>query len=190
MRILNQRSLIRAQIRAIQSRQNNAKEENSNMSTLNTRSLIRQKIRAIARPQNAGTIANGVLDSDMFDFDQGLSSLGNVEEVKEKEYIVPFSMRCLFDDKAEGGVRFVREGLIMSDTMGKKHDMVAEFTPIISSDERSALRLKANKEGILVIRVADVPHCLTYEAIPGKSGGEYRVKFVRNPKFVSFTPQV
>ena len=149
-------------------------------------------IRASGRSRTESRQNEGK-DIAEFDLTSGLDTLNSVEVAKEREYTVPFSMRCVFDlrdGNTRCNVRFVRSGLIMKDKAGVVHGMVAEFAPVITADKLS--KLKLNAEGILVLRVADVPRILTTEPIINKFGrltGEYRIRFVHAPKFVSFVPR-
>lgn len=118
----------------------------------------------------------------------GLSALEVAEEI---DYTVPFTMRCIFDirdNKHRCNVRFVRTGLIMKDTSGVSHGMVLEIRPSVPLDKLETLKL--NGEGTLVIRMAKVPRVWTTEPFEDKHGlptGDYKIKPVCEPKFVSFS---
>lgn len=143
---------------------------------------------------NRRNTANHTAAKDICEFNltSGIDSLNAVNVVKEKNYTVPFTMRCLFDareDSRRYNVRFVRTGLTMKDTKGVVHGMVAEIVPLISAEDASALKL--DDEGTLIIRVADVPRVWMTEPFTDKYGrltGDYRIKCVCSPKFISFTP--
>lgn len=118
----------------------------------------------------------------------GLSALEVAEEI---DYTVPFTMRCIFDirdNKHRCNVRFVRTGLIMKDTSGVSHGMVLEIRPSVPLDKLETLKL--NGEGTLVIRMAKVPRVWTTEPFEDKHRlptGDYKIKPVCEPKFVSFS---
>ena len=118
----------------------------------------------------------------------GLSALEVAEVI---DYAVPFTMRCLFDirdNKHRFNLRFVRTGLIMKDTAGVSHGMVLEIRPNIPPDKLESLKL--GSEGTLVIRMAKIPRVWTTEPFEDKHGlptGDYKIKPVCEPKFVSFS---
>lgn len=123
----------------------------------------------------------------------GLDLLDKIEAAEEKDYTVPHALRCLYDTRDDDGtrcnLRFVRSGLVVKDDKGVKHGVYIELTPVATQEQIDALEYQS--VGTLVIRVADVPRVL--ETVPfydknGRATGDYRVKCVCAPTFVSFKP--
>lgn len=156
------------------------------MARLTLKNNGRALIRSACRIQDQQSIDNGNVN-----LPPEIDGLSTLEVAEEIDYTVPFTMRCLFDirdNKHRCNIRFVRTGLIMKDTAGASHGMVLEIRPSIQPDKLETLKL--NGEGTLVIRVAKVPRVWTTEPFEDKHGlptGDYKIKPVCEPKFVSFS---
>lgn len=123
----------------------------------------------------------------------GLDLLDKIEAAEERDYTVPHTLRCLYDtreaDNHRYNLRFVRSGLVVKDDKGVKHGVYIEITPVATQEQIDALEYQS--VGTLVIRVADVPRVL--ETVPfydknGRATGDYRIRCVCAPTFVSFKP--